>query len=155
MVVEISELIRQDVGIRHEVERCLAKPLLHADYVEAESVLARDLMALWEVVDLLILVQTFVLVGFACARAPKQVPLVRLRVRKSVVLQQTSDKLVLEANHFVKQLGIFDMEVLLVIGRWDLHRLDLLLGYIFEVDELRLVLVLIVVKAARGSVAGL
>jgi hypothetical protein len=54
--VEITKLIRQDVGIRDEVEVGFPKFLLHADHVVAETILARDLVALGEVVDLLVLV---------------------------------------------------------------------------------------------------
>ena len=62
VVVEVAKLVRKDVGVRGEVEGALAKPLLHAHDVEAESILAGDLIRLREVVDFLVLVKTLVLV---------------------------------------------------------------------------------------------
>ena len=62
VIVEVSKLVWQDVRVRAEVEGRLSKALLHAYNVEAESIFAGDLVALWEVVDLLVLVQPFILV---------------------------------------------------------------------------------------------
>lgn len=70
MIIEVAELVWQDVGIGHEVEGRLAKALLHAHDVEAKPILARDLMALREVVDLLVFVEAFVLIRLAGARTP-------------------------------------------------------------------------------------
>ena len=75
VVVEVTELVRQNVSVRAEVESALSESLLQAHDIEAKSVLASDFIALWEVIDLLILVQAFILVRFARARAPQNVPL--------------------------------------------------------------------------------
>jgi hypothetical protein len=65
VVVEVSELVGQDVGVWYEVEGGLAVALLHAHDVEAQPVFSGDFVALREVVDLLVLVEAFVLKAFA------------------------------------------------------------------------------------------
>jgi hypothetical protein len=87
VVVEVCKLVRQDVGVRHEVKGRLAVALLHADHVEAEAVFARNFVALWEVVDFLVLVEAFVLEALAGARGPKQVPLVAFGGGEAVVFK--------------------------------------------------------------------
>ena len=62
VVVEISELIRQDVGIRTEIESRFSEALLHAHYIEAQSVFSCNLITLREVIDFLVLIQTLILV---------------------------------------------------------------------------------------------
>jgi len=87
MCVEIAELIRQDVGVRHEVEVLLAEAFLHPDYVVAQAVLPGDLVTRWEMVDFLVLVQAFIDVRLAATRAPEDIPLVRLSMGKAIVLK--------------------------------------------------------------------
>ena len=65
VVVEVSKLIRQDVSVRAEVKGTFAEALLEAHDIEAKTVLARDLVTLREVIDLLVLVQALVLVALA------------------------------------------------------------------------------------------
>jgi hypothetical protein len=67
MVVKVTKLIWKDVGIRNEVKGCLPKLLLHAHEVEAETVLAGNLVALRKMVYLLVLVQALVLIGLTSA----------------------------------------------------------------------------------------
>lgn len=80
MVVKITKLIRQDISVRYEVKSPLTKPFLHSHDIEAESILASDLMTLREVVNLLVLIEPFVLIRLAAARAPKQIPLMGFRI---------------------------------------------------------------------------
>ena len=68
--MEVVELLWQDVSIRNEVKLGSAKPLLHLDVVVTEPVLARDLVALREVIDALKLVQPFIQVALARAGRP-------------------------------------------------------------------------------------
>jgi hypothetical protein len=56
VLVELSELIRQDVGVRHEVEMLLPKSVLHPHHIKAETIFASDLVTLREMVDFLVLV---------------------------------------------------------------------------------------------------
>lgn len=70
MVIKVAKLVWKYVGVRDEVESCFTEFLLHANEIKAKTVLTGDLMTLREVVDLLVLVQALVLIGFACARAP-------------------------------------------------------------------------------------
>ena len=75
--IEFAKLIWEDVSVWHEVEVLFAISFLHPDNVEAKSVFPRDLMTLREVVDLLILVQSFVEVALATGGAPENIPLMR------------------------------------------------------------------------------
>ena len=74
VVVEVAELVWQNVCVRAKVKRGLAETLLQPHDIEAKSILTSDLIRLREVVYLLVLVETFVLVAFAGARAPQNVP---------------------------------------------------------------------------------
>ena len=68
--MEVMELLWQDVRIRDEVKLGSAKPFLHLHVVVTEPVLARDLVALWEVIDALKLVQPFIQVALARTGRP-------------------------------------------------------------------------------------
>ena len=57
------KFVWQNVGIRYKVELRSSKSLLHLDDVVAESVLASDLITLWEMIDPLKLVKTFIKVA--------------------------------------------------------------------------------------------
>ena len=78
VVVKVTEFVGEDVGVGTEIKSILAKPLLKPHNIEAESVLPGDLVALREVIELLVLVQTLILVALAGAGAPEDVPLVRV-----------------------------------------------------------------------------
>lgn len=65
MRVEVMELIWQDVGVWDKIELIPAEPLLHLHKVVAESVLARDFIALREMVNPLMLVKSLVHVALA------------------------------------------------------------------------------------------
>lgn len=65
MLVKLTELIWQDVGVRYKVKMLFAKSLLHSDNVEAKPVFPCNFVTLREVVDLLVLVQAFVQVALA------------------------------------------------------------------------------------------
>lgn len=54
--VEFAKFIRQDVGVWHEVKVLLAVSFLHPDHVETQSILPRNLMTLWEVIDFLVFI---------------------------------------------------------------------------------------------------
>ena len=84
VIVKVAELIGQDVRVWYKVKWLFAETLLHAHHVKAKAVFACNFMALWEVINFLVLVQTLVLVRFAGARTPEQVPLVGFRVSKPV-----------------------------------------------------------------------
>lgn len=70
MIVEVTELVWQDIGVGGEIEGRLTVSLLHTDDVEAETVLAGDFVTLGEMVDLLVLVETLILVGFEAGGTP-------------------------------------------------------------------------------------
>ena len=60
MRIEITEFIWKNVSIRYKIEVAFTKLLLHTNHVIAESVLASDLIALREMVDFLILIETLI-----------------------------------------------------------------------------------------------
>jgi len=74
VLIELSELVRQDISVRNEVKMLLAKPLLHPHNIEAKSIFPCNFMTLWVMVDLLVLVETFIQVTLTTGRAPKYVP---------------------------------------------------------------------------------
>ena len=65
MVIEVSKLIWQDVGVWAEVKRSLSEPFLQAHNIETQTILSSDLVTLREVIDLLILIEPFILVALA------------------------------------------------------------------------------------------
>jgi len=54
--VEVAEFIRQNIGVRHEIEGCSSELLLHLVKVVSHSVLASDLVGLGEMVNSLVFV---------------------------------------------------------------------------------------------------
>jgi hypothetical protein len=50
--------------------------LLHLDYILTQIVLPGDLVALWEMINLLVLIQAFVEVTLAPRVAPQDIPVV-------------------------------------------------------------------------------
>lgn len=87
MRVEISKLFREHICIRYKVKVVLPVSLLHAHDILAQLVLSRDFIRGWEVVDLLVFIETLVEVGLAGAVAPEQVPIVRLSGEEGIRLQ--------------------------------------------------------------------
>ena len=65
MLIKLTELIWQDVGVRYKVKMLFAESLLHSDNVEAKPVFPCNFVTLREVVNLLVLVQAFVQVALA------------------------------------------------------------------------------------------
>ena len=60
MLLELSLFLREDVGIRHDVEVRPAKLFLHLNHVETQSVFPSNFVTLRKVIDSLILIQAFV-----------------------------------------------------------------------------------------------
>mmetsp|Transcript_9983 Transcript_9983/g.15087 ORF Transcript_9983/g.15087 Transcript_9983/m.15087 type:complete len:281 (+) Transcript_9983:1693-2535(+) len=99
---EVSVLIRQDVGIRHKIEGVPPELLLHLDVVEAEAVLASNLVGVREVVDALELVEALIQVGFAAAARPQEIPLVALSEAKSVGFADATHQLRITLQNLVQ-----------------------------------------------------
>lgn len=62
VIVKVTELIGQDVRVWYKIKWLFAEALLHAHHVKAQAVFACNFMALREVINFLVLVQTLVLV---------------------------------------------------------------------------------------------
>ena len=97
-------------------------------------------------IDLLILVQSLLLVALATARAPQDVPLVAVSRAEAVLLQDRSCEFVVESDHLVQQLRILDVVGLLVAVVGGLASDHLLVCDVLEMKELALILILLVVK---------
>lgn len=76
MLIEFTEFIRKNIGIRNKVKVLFTVSFLHPYNIEAKPILPGNLVTLRKMIDFLILVQSFVQVAFAARRAPKDVPLV-------------------------------------------------------------------------------
>ena len=56
VLIKFSKFIREDVSIWYKVKMLFAKLLLHSDGVKAKPIFTGDLMALWEMIDLLVFI---------------------------------------------------------------------------------------------------
>lgn len=147
VVIEITEFIWQDVGIWTKVKRILAESFLKAYNIEAQTILPGNLVALRKVIDLLILVESLILVTLARTWAPEKVPLMGIRWTEAMLLKHWPAKLIIESDHLVKQLWVFNVVALLVAVVREWARNHLLVRNVLEVQELTLVLILLVVEA--------
>ena len=130
-----------------------SKPLLHPDTIEAKSIFSSDLMTLWEMVDLLVLIETLIQVALARGRRPENIPLVRLCRSEPGCLKHRSNELVIESQHLVQELTVLDMITFLVSVKLHIVGDHLLISNVLENEEVRLVLIVEVVALRRvGSV---
>ena len=65
VVVKITKFVRQDVGVRAEIESILAESFLKPDYVKTKSILTSNLVTLRKVIYLLVLIETLILIALA------------------------------------------------------------------------------------------
>lgn len=63
--IELTEFIRKNVGIWHKVKVLFTISFLHSDNIETKPILPCNLMTLWEVINLLVLIQAFIKVTLA------------------------------------------------------------------------------------------
>lgn len=149
VLVEFAKFIGQNVSVGNEVKVLLSVTFLHAHDVEAEAILAGNLVALREMVDLLVLVEAFIQVALAGGRRPQDVPLVRLGRRKTARLKHGSNQFVVKSQHLIEKLAVFDVVTLLVAIELHVVRDELLFSDVLENEEVRLVLAIVVVVARR------
>ena len=116
VTVEVSELIWEDVGIGNDVEGLLAEALLHLDDVCAKPIFPRQLEAVWEMIDLLILIHVVVNVGLVALARPEQVPVVRLRLLEAVALEDRPEQLGLAPHQLEEHLVRVVRDVLVQYG---------------------------------------
>lgn len=76
VTVEVSELVRQVVGVRDDVEGLFPESVLHLHDVRTQSVFTSQLKAVGEVVYLLILIHVIINVRLKTLTAPQYVPVV-------------------------------------------------------------------------------
>ena len=134
--VEVMELVREDVSVWDEVELTSAKSLLHLDIVETKSVLSGDFITLWEMIDSLEFVQTFIQVALAGRARPEDVPLMGIGEVEVIGLKKGPNKLRIALQELVEHLGVVDVVASLRLHRWWCIMEQLVLGDCFDVDLL-------------------
>jgi len=94
--VEVPEFIRQDVCIWHEIEVLLSIFFLHLDHVETKSIFPGNFIALRKVVNLLVLIQSFIQIRLAVRSSPENIPLMRLSIIESIQLKHRPQQLIVK-----------------------------------------------------------
>jgi hypothetical protein len=98
-------------------------------------------------IDLLVFIETLIEVGLAGWWRPEYVPLVGLRVWKTIDFKHWTDKFVVKAQHLIEDFRILNMIWLLValelLGMADY----LVLCDVFESNEITLVFILIIISS--------
>jgi hypothetical protein len=84
--IEVGEFIGQDVCVWDDVEGFFAELFLHFYDIGAEAVFSSEFGAHGEMIDLLVLVEIVVNMGFEALGRPEDVPVVAFRVHESVGL---------------------------------------------------------------------
>ena len=82
---------------------------MHLDIIVTQSIFPRDLIALGEMVDALILIKSFIKVALARACRPEHIPLVRVSIIEAIGLKDASNQLRLTLQKLVQHFLIFDM----------------------------------------------
>lgn len=82
MVVKIWIFFRQDIGVRNDVKRSFAVNFLHSENVLRKFVLPCNFKRIWEMVDLLKLIQTFINIRFWRSIDPHHVPIMTFSIVK-------------------------------------------------------------------------
>lgn len=114
VLVELTKFIWQNVSIGNKVKVLLSISFLHSDNVKAEPIFSCDFVTLWEVIDLLVLIEAFVQVALAAGGGPQNVPFVRLGGLEICGFENRANQFVVESEHFVQQLTVLDVIALLV-----------------------------------------
>ena len=102
MVVECFVLVRQDVSIRDNVKGIFAETFLHLHHIEAESVLPGNFVTGWEVINLLVFVQSFIQITLTARRAPQNIPFMTLCIVKLIGFKQRSNQFGISSQYFVE-----------------------------------------------------
>ena len=98
---EVTVFIWQDVSIWHEIKSFATVFLLCLDVIEAESILSRYLVRVWEMIEPLVLVKSLVQVCFTATTCPQKIPLVRLRIRETICFAQTTNQFGIAFQDFI------------------------------------------------------
>ena len=109
MTEKVSIFIGKNIGIRHEIESVSPKLLLHFDIIEAQPVFPSNFIRMWEVVQSLILVQTFIKISFTTTTRPQQIPLMRFSITEAIGFTETPHKLSVSFKYLVQELTVINM----------------------------------------------
>ena len=85
--MEVVEFIWKNVCLGDEVKLLPAKTLLHLDIVIAQSILPRNFVTLWEVINSLELVQALIQIALTRTGRPEEVPLMRVSMAEGIVFK--------------------------------------------------------------------
>lgn len=77
-LAKVTEFFWDYIGFRHEIKMLASELLLHPTVISAETVFSSEFCRIYEVIDLLNLVQSLINVGFGrCAvTGPQNIPIV-------------------------------------------------------------------------------
>lgn len=87
MAVKICELVWQIVSIWNDIKGLLAKFLLHLDDIGTKTIFSCELKTVWEMVDLLVVIEALVNVLLIRLTRPEDIPVVSLCWLEGVGLQ--------------------------------------------------------------------
>lgn len=85
--VKVSELIRQDISVRDDIEFVLPEFFLHLDDIVTQPVLPCQLKGLREVIYFLIVVQALIHERFQALACPKDIPVMGFSLHEVIALQ--------------------------------------------------------------------
>lgn len=100
-LAELLPLLWQNECFRQEVEVLLREPLLHLDSIDCEAVLSGKLRARREVINLLVLIESFVEVVLALCVSPKHIPVMAVCRDQTVYFKNEAHKLRLTLEHLI------------------------------------------------------
>jgi len=92
MLAKTLEIIRHYERIGNKIEVLFLVLLLHALDVYCHKVFASELNAYGEVINLLVLAQSFIEVWFACSVGPQHVPVVSVCLNQAIEMENETNK---------------------------------------------------------------
>jgi hypothetical protein len=119
---------------------------LHAHNIETEAIFSSNFITLREMVNLLILVKSFILETFASSRRPENIPFMTFCGRKALIFNYGSDHFVVKAHHFIKEFWVLNMIAFLISIVRKTSRLQLFFSDVLKDKRVTLILILTVVE---------
>lgn len=104
MIVEVSEFIGQDIGVRNDVEVVFTILFLQASDIGDESVLSGQLITVREMVNLLEFLELLVDGGVDASRRPHDIPVVTLSHLELICVEDSLDQPGVSLMHLVEHV---------------------------------------------------
>ena len=121
-------MLRNAIGLGEEIDFSFLVFFPHLIDIDAEPIFPCDFVTLRKMVDLLILVEPIIQIGFAGAAAPNNVPLMRVGVREMIGLEDGPHQFSVSPEDLVEQLIRLNLGVLLAIANAGRHTAQNLIG---------------------------